>query len=133
MEEREKSSALYRTGGFSGFALGAAYVIITLLYLFAGIFTGNSSHKLEHLAEHSAALWLILALSVLTDLLFIPLIVSLYTIFKNTNRSLALLGSVLMVVFIVLDLIITWPSYCELIVNAKEFIITIAQRTKVTF
>lgn len=121
MEEREISNVLYKTGGFSSFVLGVAYVIITILYLWAGVLTDTPAHKLEQIAQHDIAWWLILSLSILTDFLFIPLVWTLYKRFKNVNINLSLLGAFLIGLFVILDLTITWPSYGELIAYAKKF------------
>ena len=111
----EKS--LYRVGGISAFVLGVGYFIIIALYIPAGAPPPESDieARLIYLAEHSTAWWGILSLSVLTDLLYIPITFALYFALKGINRSMMLLATACILLFVVLELGITWINYAVLL------------------
>jgi len=65
--------------------------------------------------------WGILGLSVLTDLLFVPVALSLYLALKDINRNVMLMATALVGLFVVLDLAVTWSNYASLIVLSGDF------------
>ena len=114
-----------RIGGISALLLGIAYVVIVLLYAQAGPPPGAGGQAyLEYLAGRTTAWWGILALSVLTDLLFIPVGLSLYFALKDVNRNLMLLATAFIGLFVVLDLAVTWSSYAALLVLSADYTAT---------
>lgn len=108
---------LYRVGGISAFVLGIGYIIIIALYISAGGPPAGSDveARLIYLAEHSAAWWGILSLSVLTDILYIPITFALSFALKGINRSMMLLATACILLFVVLELGITWMNYAVLL------------------
>jgi len=106
---------LYYVGGVSALLLGALYVIITVLYVLGGALAGGAEEWLMHLAGHTNEWWAILYLSVFTDLLFLPVAWALYAALREANRTAVLTGASLIVLFVVLDLAVTWPNYASLI------------------
>jgi Domain of unknown function (DUF4386) len=108
-------------GGLCAVGLGAAYLVITALYLRGGALPNNAEERLHHLAEHTSTWWWILGLSVATDLLFVPVLWALYAVLKNVNRTMMLAGTSLVALFIVLDLAITWPNYAVLITLSERY------------
>jgi hypothetical protein len=108
---------LYRVGAISAFVLGVGYLIIIALYTSAGgPPTGSDVEtRLIYLAQHSAAWWGILSLSVLTDFLYIPITFALYLALKNISRSMMLLATACIILFVVLELGITWMNYAVLL------------------
>src|SRR5690349_6852806 len=108
---------LYRVGAISAFVLGIGYLIIIALYTSAGGPPPGSDveTRLLYLAQHSAAWWGILSLSVLTDFLYIPITFALYLALKSINRSMMLLATACIVLFVVLELGITWMNYAVLL------------------
>jgi hypothetical protein len=111
-----------RVGGLSAVALGLSYVVITVLYVVSGPPPDDVSERLVYLADHTASWWGILALSVGTDILFLPLMWSLYQMLKGVDRPAMLAGTGLVGLFVVLDLAITWPNYSALITIADDFV-----------
>lgn len=109
------TSGLYRIGGVSALVLGISYIIITVLYVRGGALPGGTEEWLRHLAGHTNEWWAILGLSVLTDFLFLPVAWSLYMALKEINKNAVLAGVSLLVLFVVLDLAVTWPNYASLI------------------
>ena len=111
----------YQVGGLSGLVLGIGYIVITGVYSLAGALPKGAEPALTALAGQTAAWWLILGLSVLTDLLFIPLAIALYLALKEVNKNAILLGSGLLGLFVFLDLAVTWPNYAALITLSDQY------------
>ena len=65
--------------------------------------------------------WVILALSVLPDLLFIPVGLALYLALKAVNRDAMLVATAFVLLFVALDLAVTWPNYAALITVAEDY------------
>ncbi len=110
-----------RVGGTSAIVLGVLYVVITVLYVVGGVLPESPTDQLRHLAEHTTAWWLILGLSVATDLLFLPVMWSLWAVLRSVNAGLVLAGAALVVLFVVLDLALTWPNFAVLIGLGDDF------------
>ena len=106
---------LYRVGGISALAVGLGYIIIIPLYLMAGVLPSGGEAKLSYLAVKTAPWWAIIGLSVLTDLLYIPVALGFFLALKGINRSAMLLAAALLGLFATLELAITWPNYAALI------------------
>jgi hypothetical protein len=107
---------LYRLGGLSALALGVAYTAIFPLYSRVGAPpTGDGEAWLAYLAGKTAIWWVILGLSVLTDILFVPVGLALYFALKRFDRLAMLLASALGGLFVVLDLAVTWTGYASLL------------------
>src|SRR5262249_38316433 len=105
----------YRVGGISALVLGVAYAVIFSLFAHVGAPPSVGADWLEYLEGKTKVWWAILALSVLTDVLFLPVALSLYFALKRVNQGAMLLGTALMVVFVVLDLAVTWTNYASLL------------------
>ena len=108
--------SLYRLGAASAFAVAVGYVVITGLYVVAALVPQEPGRVwLEYLAPNIAIWWAIVALSIVTDLLYVPVAAALYGVLRPAGRNLALAGAVLLVLFVVLDLAVTWTNYAALI------------------
>jgi hypothetical protein len=112
---------LYRAGAISAIVLAGLYVVITGLYLAAGLVPTGVEAWLTYLAANEAAWWAIVGLSVFTDLLWVPIAVALYLALASVNRNAVLAGAGLLVLFVILDLAITWPNYAALISMSGEY------------
>jgi hypothetical protein len=77
--------------------------------------------RLAYIAGNTRAWWTILGLSVLTDLLFLPLAMSLYVALRQFNRNAMLLAATCMALFVALDLAITWTNYAALITLSGKY------------
>ncbi len=106
---------LYRVGGISALGLGIGYVIIMALYVPTGAPPSGVEARLIYLARNTTLWWAILELSVLTDLLFVPVALALYFALKGINRNAMLVATACVGLFVVLDLAVTWTSYAALI------------------
>ena len=112
---------LYRVGGISALVLGTAYIVIVALYVPVGAPPSGAEARLAYLAGNTTVWWAILGLSVLTDFLFIPVALSLYLALKEINRNAMLVATAFVVLFVVLDLAVTWPNYASLITLAGKY------------
>ena len=68
---------LYRWGGAAGLLIGAGDVAIMALYAPMGAPPQGAAARLAYMAAHPTAWWWILGLSVVTDILFLPLFLAL--------------------------------------------------------
>jgi hypothetical protein len=105
---------LYRVGGVSALLLGLGYIVTIPLYVYAGAPPHEAEAWLTYLAGKTTVWWAILGLSVFTDLLFIPLALALYLALKGVKRNVTLLATALVLLFVGLDLAVTWPNYAAL-------------------
>src|SRR4030095_6299045 len=92
---------LYRIGGISAIFLGIAYIIIIALYVPAGAPPSGAEARLMCLAGNTTLWWAILGLSVLTDFLFVPLAFALYCALKGVNKSVMLMGTAFVLLFVI--------------------------------
>jgi hypothetical protein len=112
---------LYRVGGISALILGIGYIIIIALYVPMGAPPSGVEARLTYLAGNMTAWWAILGLSVLTDFLFVPVALALYLALKRIDRNAMLVATACMVLFVVLDLPLTWTNYDVLITLSGRY------------
>jgi hypothetical protein len=113
---------LYRLGGVAALLLGLSYVGITGLYAIAGAVPSDGGQAwLAYLDGKSGLWWGITGLSVLTDLLFLPLAAALYVALRDGDRTVLLIGVGMLALFAVLDLAVTWPNYASLITLSGSY------------
>ena len=103
----------YRIGTWSAVAVVAGYVLIVAVYARTGAPPSTGAAWLTYGAGRRASWWLILTLSVATDLLYLPVAVALYQALALVARSVAAIAAGLLGGFVVLDLAVTWPNYVE--------------------
>jgi hypothetical protein len=63
----------------------------------------------------------IVGLSVVTDLLYVPVALALYQALESVRRNLMLVAIGFVSLFIVLDLAVTWSSHASLLMLAGEY------------
>ncbi|MGB7537848.1 MAG: hypothetical protein WBM17_04855 [Anaerolineales bacterium] len=112
---------LLRAGGISAIILGVSYILITGLYALGGPLPNGAEEWLKYLAGQTTAWWAILGLSVLTDFLFLPVTLALFLALKEIDRNAMLIGAILVVMFVILDLAVTWPNYSSLITLSGNY------------
>jgi len=111
----------YRVGGIAAFVLGFSYIIIIFLYARVGAPpTGGGEAWFHYLPGKTTIWWAILALSVLTDFLFVPVAFALYLALKEANRN-AMLATAFVGLFVVLDLAVTWSHYASMLVLYSNY------------
>src|SRR5262249_5146291 len=112
---------IYRVGGLSALLLGIAYIATIPLYASAGAPPSGGEARLQYLAGKTTVWWAILGLSVLTDVLFVPVALALYLALKGVNRNAMLVATTFVGLFVVLDLAVTWPDYAALITLSTHY------------
>ena len=102
---------LVRAGAVSGLVIGVTYILITVAYVLAGQLPSRPDgvEWLSYLSERQPIWWAIIALSVVTDLLYVPVAAALAVASRPTVNVLA--GAALLVLFVVLDLAVTWTNF----------------------
>jgi hypothetical protein len=112
---------LYRWGGLSALLIGLGYIITIPLYVAAGPPPRGGEARLHYLVGKTTVWWAILGLSVLTDLLFLPVALALYRALKDVNNNAMLFATTLVGLFVVLDLAVTWTNYAALITLSEQY------------
>jgi Domain of unknown function (DUF4386) len=112
---------LYRAGGISALVLGLAYIITIPLYVYAGALPSGGEARLQYLSGKTTVWWAILGLSVLTDVLFVPVALALYLALKGVNRDAMLVATAFVGLFVALDLAVTWANYASLITLSGNY------------
>jgi hypothetical protein len=113
---------LYRVGGISALIFGIAYIVIIVLYIPMGARPSGAEALLAYIAGNTTAWWAILGLSVLTDLLLVPIALSLYLALKKSNRNAMLVATAFVGLFMVLDLALTWTNFASLITLSVSYV-----------
>lgn len=121
---------LYKVGGTSALAFGIAYVAIIALYIPIGAPPQGAEARLQYHGANPTVWWTILGLSVLTDLLLVPVALALYVALKAINRNLMLLAVAFIGLFVILDLAVTWTNYGALITLGASFVAATSESEK---
>jgi len=114
-------SLAYFFGGACGLLLGIAYVIIIALYAPIGAPPISADALLLYLAGNETRWRWIIGLSVLTDFLFIPLAASIWFVLRKVNLYLVGLAATCVILFVFLDLAITWMNYTAAMALAGRY------------
>ena len=131
-----EDAKLFRLAGMSGIFIAVSYPIIIVLFILAGVDqpTGQGGEAwLSYLSGNTTAWWAIVGLSALTDVLWIPVAWAVYVALKPVDRTMALVGTGLLVLFAVLEVTTSWPNYAVLIALSGDLdaAATAAQREAV--
>jgi hypothetical protein len=105
----------YRVGSIAAVALGTGYMIILPLYARVGAPPSGGEAWFRYLPGKATVWWAILAISVFTDFLYLPLALALYLALRKINRNVMLLATAFIGLFVVLDLAVTWSHYASLL------------------
>jgi hypothetical protein len=105
----------YRAGAISALVLGIGYLATIPLIASVGFPPSGGEASLRYFDGKTAVWWIIVGLSVLTDLLYVPVALSLYLALKEVNRYAMLVATAFVGLFIVLDLAVTWTNEAALI------------------
>jgi hypothetical protein len=116
-----ESKRLYLAGGVAALALGFGYLATIPIYAYVGSGPTAGDAWLRYLTGKATGWWMILGLSVATDLLYVPAALALYEALKTAGRNLMLVATAFVGLFIVLDLAVTWSSYASLLTLAGSY------------
>jgi hypothetical protein len=111
----------FRIGGLAALAIGIAYLLIIVLYASVGVPPQGGQARLDYLVGKTSAWWAIVGLSVLTNLLYVPVALSLYFALGRVNRFAMLLGVSFIGLFVILENAVNWTSYGALILLSKNY------------
>jgi hypothetical protein len=106
---------LYKTGGIAALALGVTFIVTILLYVYVGKLPSGGAAWLQYMDGKRTAWSVILVVSVLTDLLFVPVALALYAALREVHRGVMLIATSFIGLFLVLDLAVNWSNYMSLI------------------
>ena len=106
---------LYQAGGIAALLLAIGYVAIVPLYAHVGAPPSGGDAWFKYLQGKTVIWWWIVALSVITDFLFVPVAWALYLALKEAGRNAMLLATVFVGLFVVLDLAVTWSHYASVL------------------
>jgi hypothetical protein len=112
---------LYRVGGIAALLIGIGYVLTIPLFVSVAAPAAAGEARLAYLAANAKVWWAILDLMVGTDLLWIPVALALYVALKDVNKHAMLLASAFMILFVVLDLAVTWTNYAGLLMLSQSY------------
>lgn len=109
------NSQLFRVGFIAALVLALLLIAGMFLPLDSGDLPSGGTAWLQELRGNGGAWTAVVVISVLADLLFLPVTLALYTVLEPTQRGLMLLASGCVALFVVLDLAATWTSYSVLL------------------
>ena len=105
----------YRRGGVAALVIALGYAAIIPLFAHVGAPPTGGEGFFNYLPGKTTIWWWILGLSVLTDLLYIPLALALYIALKQGNKYLMALAAIFMGMFVILDLAMTQGHYASIL------------------
>jgi len=111
----------YRWAGIAALLLAIGYVAIIPLFAWAGARPATGETWFRYLAGKTSVWWAILWLSVLTDLLYLPVAWALWFALRKRARNLMLAATVCLHLFVVLDLAVTWTHHASLLVLFQSY------------
>jgi hypothetical protein len=128
------NAGLLSAGGVSALLLGAGYLIIFPLYASVGAPpSGGGELWIRYLQGKTTTWWAILWLSVVTDLLFIPVGLALFAALKHVSGSAMLLATSFMLLFVALDLSVTWSHYASLLTLSERYAVAATDHERATY
>lgn len=116
-EQNEKFvHKLFLWAGISSIAIAIGYVIITVLFVISGTpLPKDAATWIAYLDGKIYLWWIIIWLSIITDILYLPVSYGLYEMFKKNQKGIMLISMVLFVLFVFLELSVTWSKYPSLL------------------
>jgi hypothetical protein len=111
-----------RIGSIAAILLGLGYIVIIPLYARVGAPPNGGEAWFQYLPGKVSIWWAIIAISVFTDLLYIPIALALYLTLEKLGRNAMLMAVAFMGLFVVLDLAITWPHFTSIVVLYGKYL-----------
>jgi len=121
----------FRAGAIATLVLVVGWFATFPVYGSVGISPPGAEGQLQHFGGHQAGWWTILGLMVSTDLVYVVVWLALYEALKRFSRPLMLLALAFHLLFVVLDLAVTWTNHAALFVLGSQYLAatTDAQRS----
>jgi len=117
--------------GYSGITIAVCYIFITAGFVISGTpLPKDAEAWVSYMAGGSSIWWGIIWLSIITDILYLPVAAGFYALFKNVHKGMVLVAGVLFALFVMLELSITWSNFPAIIelVNKYNLAATEAQK-----
>jgi len=111
----------YRWGGIAALLVAIGYVAIIPLFARVGAPPTTGDAWFRYLPGKTAMWWVILWLSVITDLLYLPVSWALWIALRKVGRNLMLAAVVYLHLFVVLDLAVTWMHHASLLALFQHY------------
>lgn len=114
----------YRVGGIAAVLLAVGYTVIVPLYFHVGAPPNGGDAWFTYLPGKTSVWWAIVAISVLTDLLFVPVTLTLYLALRDQGKNAMLLATAFIGAFVMLDLAVTWSHYASILILYEKYAAT---------
>jgi len=111
----------YRIGAAAALLLALGYIVIIPLYARVGAPPTHADAWFSYLPGKTALWWTILAISVFTDLLYLPVALALYLALKPAAKYTTALACALVGLFVSVDLAVTWTHYASILVLFQRY------------
>lgn len=122
--ENTIQTSWYRVGAVAALLLAAGYVAVIPLYMQAGPPPHGGMAWFHYLPGKTTIWWQIVALSVVTDLLYVPVAVALFQALKHLNRCAMAFAVAFIGIFVVLDLAVTWTHIASILTLYGQYTAT---------
>jgi hypothetical protein len=113
---------LFRAGAIATFVLVLGWFLTFPIYGSVGIAPPGAEARLIHYGTHATGWWAILGLMVSTDVIYVVVWLALYDALKAINRAFMLLALACHLLFVVLDLAVTWTNHAALFTLGTEYL-----------
>ncbi|HEV2486055.1 MAG TPA: hypothetical protein VGT08_11035 [Terracidiphilus sp.] len=104
-----------RVGAIAALLIAVGYIVIIPLYARVGAPPHDGDSWFSYLPGKTSLWWAILWISVFTDLLYLPLTLALYQALRESGKIVVRMSCALIVLFVALDLAITWSNYASIL------------------
>lgn len=111
----------YRWGGIAALLLATGYVAIIPLFAWAGAPPVTGEAWFHYLPGKVTVWWVVIWLSVVTDLLYLPVAWALWIALRKAGRNLMLVALVCLHLFVALDLAVTWTHHASLLALFHDY------------
>jgi hypothetical protein len=111
----------YRWGGIAALLVAIGYVAIIPLFAWTGVPPTTGEAWFHYLPGKTTVWWVIVWLSVVTDLLYLPVTWALWTALRKAGTNLILAAIVCLHLFVVLDLAVTWTHHASLLALFQNY------------
>ncbi len=105
----------YLWGGIAALLLATGYVAIIPLFTWVGAPPVTGEGWFRYLPGKTSVWWVIIWLSVVTDLLYLPVAWALWTAMSKAASKLILAAVACLNLFVVLDLAVTWTHHASIL------------------
>jgi len=111
----------YRWGGIAALLLAIGYVAIIPLFTWVGAPPATGEAWFRYLPGKTTAWWVIIWLSVVTDLLYLPVAWALWFALRKSGTTLMLAAVVCLHLFVGVDLAVTWTHHASLLALFQNY------------